>query len=111
MDDSTTSQKCYHPHVRQLITRIDDTLHARLKTRARDERRSVNALVTQILEEAVPDESPRERLRRRLHERGMLVDLHAPEPTLTRKQVREMLRGDAGKAVLEALEEDRADRY
>jgi plasmid stability protein len=94
-----------------LITRIDDDLHRRLKERARDQGRSVNALVTTILEEAVPDESPRERLRRRLRERGMLVELHAPEPTLTRDEVREMLRGDAGRAVLEALEEDRADRF
>jgi plasmid stability protein len=96
--------------VRQLITRIDDDLHARLKERARDQGRSVNSLVTAILEDAVPDESPRERLRRRLRERGMLVELHASEPTLTRDEVREMLRGDAGKAFLEALEEGRADR-
>jgi len=96
--------------VRQLITRIDDDLHRRLKERAREEGRSLNALVTQILEEAVPDESPRARLRRRLRERGMLVELNAPKPTLAREQVREMLRGDAGKAFLEALDEGRADR-
>jgi len=96
--------------MRQLITRIDDDLHRRLKERAHDQRRSVNALVTQILEEAVPGETPRERLRRRLKERGMLVELDVPEPTLTRAEVREMLRGEAGKAFLEALEEGRADR-
>lgn len=97
--------------MRQLITRIDDTLHARLKERARDQGCSVNALVTEILDEAVPDENPRQRFRRRLRERGMLVELDVPEPTLTREEVREMLRGDAGRAVLEALEEDRADRF
>ncbi len=97
--------------VRQLITRIDDDLHRRLKERARDQRRSVNALVTEVLEDAVPNESPRARFRRRLKERGMLVELDVPEPTLTRAEVREMLRGEAGKAVLEALEEDRADRF
>ena len=97
--------------VRQLLTRIDDALHARLKARARDESRSVNALVTAILEEAVPDESPRERFRRRLRAEGRLVEIEAPkEPTLSRDEVRELLRGDAGKAVLEALEDDRADR-
>ena len=96
--------------MRQLITRINDDLHRRLKERARDQGRSVNSLVTAILEEAVPDESPREQLRRRLKERGMLVELNAPEPTLTGEEVREMLRGDAGRVVLEALEEDRADR-
>jgi hypothetical protein len=97
--------------VRQLITRIDDALHARLKARARDERRSVNALVTGILEEAVPDESPRERFRRRLKAEGRLVEIKvSKEPTLSRDEVRELLRGDAGKAILDALEEDRADR-
>lgn len=109
-DDSTSLLECYHPPVRQLITRIDDALHARLKTRARDEGRSVNALVTTILEGAVPDETPREQLRRRLKAEGRLVELNAPEPTLSRDDVREMLRGDAGRAVLEALEEDRAER-
>lgn len=97
--------------MRQLITRIDDALHHRLKQRARDEGRSVNALVTAILEEAVPDETPRERLRRRLRARGMLVELEVPEDVPTLEEVQEMLRGDAGRAVLEALEEDRADRF
>jgi plasmid stability protein len=97
--------------VRQLITRIDDDLHRRLKERARDQGRSVNALVTEILDEAVPNESPRDRLRRRLRAEGRLVEIEAPkEPTLSRDEVRELLRGDAGKAILEALEEDRADR-
>jgi len=93
--------------MRQLITRIDDDLHRRLKERARDQNRSVNSLVTAILENAVPDETPRERYRRRLRTEGRLREFPAPEPTLTREQVLELLRGDAGKAVLEALEEDR----
>jgi plasmid stability protein len=93
--------------MRQLLTRIDDTLHARLKQRARDEGRSVNALVTEILEQAVPDETPRERLRRRLKAEGRLVEIPAPEDPPSLEEVRAMLRGDAGKAVLEALEEDR----
>ncbi len=96
--------------MRQLITRIDDALHARLKTRARDEGRSVNGLVTEILEGALPDETPRERLRRRLKAEGRLVELEVPENAPSLEEVREMLRGDAGKAVLEALEEDRAGR-
>ena len=97
--------------MRQLITRIDDDLHRRLKERARDEGRSVNALVIDILDEAVPDESARARFRRRLKERGMLVEVDVPEATLTRDEVREILRGEAGKAVLKALDEGRADRF
>jgi plasmid stability protein len=94
--------------VRQLITRIDDDLHRRLKDRARDEGRSMNTVVTEILECAVPNETPRERLRRRLKAEGRLVEIPVSKsPRLTRDQVRKLLRGDAAKAVLEALDEDR----
>jgi hypothetical protein len=96
--------------VRQLITRIDDALHARLKQRARDEGRSMNALVTELLEQAVPEETPRERLRRRLKAEGRLHEFPAPANPPTREEVIEMLRGDAGRAFLEALGEDRARR-
>jgi plasmid stability protein len=96
--------------VRQLITRIDDDLHRRLKERARDQGRSVNSLVTAILEEAIPDESPRERLRRRLREAGRLREFPVPENPPSRDDVIALLRGDAGRAVLEALEKDRARR-
>lgn len=93
--------------MRQLIARIDDSLHRRLKDRARDEGRSMNAVVTEILEGAVPDETPRERLRRRLKAEGRLTEISVPEDPPSLEQVLAMLRGDAGKAVLEALEEDR----
>ena len=96
--------------MRQLIARIDDSLHARLKARAHDEGCSVNKLVTGILEEAVPDESPRERLRRRLRAEGRLVEIEASPNAPTRDEVIEMLRGDAGRAVLAAFEEDRKKR-
>lgn len=96
--------------MRQLITRIDDTLHARLKARAQDEGRSVNKLVTNILEDAVPDESPRERLRRRLRAEGRLVEIDVPPNAPSHEEVLEMLRGDAGRAVLQAFEEDRKKR-
>lgn len=109
-DDSTLGSSCYHETVRQLITRIDDDLHRRLKERARDEGRSMNAVVTELLEQAVPDETPRDRLRRRLKAEGRLTEIPAPENPPSLEEVLEMLRGDAGKAVLEALEEDRARR-
>lgn len=96
--------------MRQLISRIDDSLHARLKARARDEGRSVNKLVTDILEEAVPNESARERLRRRLRADGRLIELDVPVDAPSREKVVEMLRGDAGRAVREAFEEDRKRR-
>lgn len=67
----------------------------------------MNALVTEILTEAVPDETPRGRLRRRLKAEGRLTEIPVPENPPSLEEVLEMLRGDAGKAVLEALEEDR----
>jgi plasmid stability protein len=96
--------------MRQLIARIDDSLHARLKRRARDDGRSVNALVTEILERGVPDESGSERLRSRLREAGLLAEIQAPPDAPAPDKVRAMLRGEAGRAVLDALAEDRADR-
>lgn len=96
--------------MRQLIARIDDSLHARLKRRARDEGRSVNTLVTEILERAVPDVSPGARLRRRLREAGLLAEIKVPPDAPGRDEVQAMLRGEAGRAVLDALAEDRSDR-
>lgn len=95
--------------MRQLITRIDDRLHARLKERARAEGRSLNALVTQALEAAVePDDLPAT-----VRARAEALGLHAPAdaqadaPTLA--EVRELTRG-WGIAVSEALDRERAAR-
>ncbi|MGH2769249.1 MAG: FitA-like ribbon-helix-helix domain-containing protein, partial [Actinomycetota bacterium] len=51
--------------MRQLITRVDEDLHRRLKERAAVERRSVNALVTELLTRALSgtDEPARVRAR------------------------------------------------
>ena len=66
--------------------------------------------VSEILEHAVPDESPRERLRRRLRAEGRLTEIPVPDNPPSRDEVIAMLRGDAGRAFLEALEEDRKKR-
>lgn len=97
--------------MRQLITRIDDALHARLKAIASAEGRSLNAVVTDALEKRVERFSARDAFRARLREEGRLVEVDVPENAPSLEEVREMLRGDAGRAVLEALEEDRADRF
>lgn len=97
--------------MKQLITRIDERLHGRLKARAQAEGRSVNALVTEALEAAVPELSAREQLRKRMRAAGMLVELPPPEGEVpTMEEVLELTRGSAGRAILDALEAERAAR-
>lgn len=94
--------------MKQLITRIDVRLHGRLKARAQAEGRSVNALVTELLEDAAPELSAREQVRARMLAAGALVVPPPPEGDVpTMEEVLELTRGDAGRAILEALEADR----
>jgi plasmid stability protein len=97
--------------VKQLIARIDDDLHRRLKRRAASEGRSLNALVTDALERAVEPEDPRTELRRRAAARGINLHEHdAPPPDPARRAALiERLRG-VGPMVDELLEEERRDR-
>jgi plasmid stability protein len=97
--------------MKQLITRIDDDLHARLKRRAASEGRSVNALVTEALEVAVEPEDARTELRRRAAARGIKLHRHdAPPPDPARRAALiARLRG-SGAILSDLLEEDRADR-
>lgn len=96
--------------MKQLIARIDDRLHARLKERARIEGRSMNALVVEALEEAAPELSPREQLRARLRAAGRLVEPPRPtRPVLSREEAIALTRG-LGTAASEALERDRGPR-
>jgi plasmid stability protein len=96
--------------MRQLITRIDDDLHQRLKVRAAAESRSVNALVTELLREAVSQADSRAALRERLRAAGLEVVLPRPRRRPpSRDAVIASTRG-AGRAVSEALEADRNAR-
>lgn len=57
--------------VKQLIARIDDDLHRRLKERAAEQDRSLNDLVTSVLAAAVEDDA--ESVRRRIDRSGLRV--------------------------------------
>ena len=59
--------------MKQLLTRIDDELHARLKARAEREGRSLNDLVTEALHELAPPLSEEQRALAKLEAAGMLV--------------------------------------
>ncbi|MCP9491458.1 MAG: toxin-antitoxin system HicB family antitoxin [Solirubrobacteraceae bacterium MAG38_C4-C5] len=100
--------------MKQLIARIDDDLHARLKQRAAFEGRSLNALVTETLEGAAPprEETPQAWLRRRAHERGvrLLGPADQPSDPAELDRVIEANRG-LGPFIDEFIEEDRRDRF
>lgn len=102
--------QCYHGRVRQLITRIDDDLHVRLKRRAAAEGRSLNALVTEVLERAAPPDDASARLRARLRAQGKLYVPPQPKgPVPSLDEVVEMTRG-LGPGVVDRLLADRDDR-
>jgi antitoxin FitA len=92
--------------VRQLLARIDDDLHRRLKRRAAAEGRSLNAMVNEILRDAVAPKNGPDLLRARLKALGRLADIPRPRRALSRNAAIALTRG-AGDAVSRALAEDR----
>lgn len=95
--------------MKQLLARIDDDLHDEVRNRAGREGRSVNAVVTELLEGWVAEADPRIALRRTLAQRGLLEEVAAPAgPVPTHGEVFEMMRGVTG--VVDALIESREDR-
>ena len=95
--------------MKQLISRIDDTLHARLKALAAAEGRSINALVVDALEAAAAASNGRADVRARIRAAGLLVVPPKPAGTGHRERALEITRG-AGTVASEALAADRAHR-
>jgi plasmid stability protein len=95
--------------MRQLITRIDDRLHARLKERALQQGWSLNALVVEVLEQALADERSRIGVRERARRSGRLVCPPSPARVPSRRAVEDATRG-AGTVASEALAAERAIR-
>ena len=95
--------------MRQLITRIDEDLHERLRARARAEHRSLASLVREALMAAVADAGDPTAVRERLERAGVVVRPDPPERVPTREEALEVTRG-AGAGVSAALEADRAHR-
>ena len=92
--------------MRQLITRIDEDLHDRLKARAAAEGRSVNSFVTELLSRAVGAGSETS-IRGRLARDGLLVVPPQPAQPPTPEDAVALTRG-AGRAASDALEHDRS---
>jgi hypothetical protein len=95
--------------MRQLIARIDDRLHSRLKRVAKREGRSVNSLVVESLERTVEERDrpePYGEWKRRLIEEGRVVVPPKPARVPDRGALLERSRG-WGPIVSEQLERDR----
>ena len=95
--------------MRQVITRVEDELHARLKEAAAARGLSVNAFVVDALAMAVGDATKRDVVRRRAEATGRRVAPPAPEETPSWDEV-EAAGAEAGTAVSEALADERAGR-
>jgi plasmid stability protein len=95
--------------VKQLITRIDDELHARLKARAEAEGRSMNDLVTEALREVVAHTESHADWKQRLILDGRIAHVEPPEGVPTLDEIEELSRG-WGTAVGEALDWTRGER-
>lgn len=92
--------------VRQLIARIDDDLHARLKARAKAEGRPLNALVTEALEAIVARPIDKAAvLRRRIAKAGLLAQTPQPsDPPLAPDELHALTRGKGTVSDLVALQ-------
>lgn len=102
---------CYHfVRMKQLIARIDEGLHRRLKSRAAAEGRSMNAVVNDLLDKGLAGTDERARVDAYLRAEGLVYVPPAPRgPVPSRDEVIRSTRG-AGTAVSEALEADRGRR-
>jgi len=94
--------------VKQLITRIDDELHARLKARAEAEGRSMNDLVTEALRGVVAKTESRAEWKERLIAEGKLIAFEPDGEAPGHDQLEERSRG-WGTAVSEALDWTRGE--
>lgn len=99
----------YHLAVRQLISRIDDELHLRLKTKAVAEDRSLNDLVTQALEDNLKSPDERAQMWARLAVRGARVVPPRPSKVPSAGAIEKITRG-AGTVASDALAAQRGER-
>jgi antitoxin FitA len=96
--------------VKQLIARIDDQLHRKLKERAEIEGRSLNAVVVDALQATVVT-NERAMVRSRLRDAGLLLEpAPAPVAPLDEDAIIESTHG-VGRAVSDALQADRDSRW
>lgn len=97
--------------MRQLITRIGEHLHRRLKERAAVEGRSMNAVVTDLLEKGLGASDSRAQWRARLKQMGLLYEPPAPRgPVPSHDEILARTPRAARRAVIEAFDAERKRR-
>lgn len=95
--------------MRQLIARVDEELHGRLKARAKAEGRSLNALVTELLRAGIAKNAIEARARARLQASGLRVVPVVEGSAPSRDAAIRATRG-AGRAASKALGDERGAR-
>ncbi|MDQ6928871.1 MAG: toxin-antitoxin system HicB family antitoxin [Actinomycetota bacterium] len=95
--------------MRQVIARIDDELHARLKAKAAADGRSLNDILTEALTAAIDGENERAKVWARLAARGARVVPPKPSRVPTPAVLERITRG-AGNAASTALADERSAR-
>ncbi|MGI8426380.1 MAG: toxin-antitoxin system HicB family antitoxin [Actinomycetota bacterium] len=95
--------------MKQLIARIDDDLHRRLKAVAKQEGRSVNSFVNEVLFESVSAGSDNAQIARRLELKTRRVIPPQPARVPSRRAISKLTKA-AGTAVSEALSDQRSSR-
>lgn len=97
--------------VKQLITRIDERLHRRLKDRAAIQGRSMNAVVTDLLEKGLSADDERARFRARVKEMGLLYEPPEPKGTVpTHEELLARIPRDVRREIIKQFDEDRKHR-
>lgn len=95
--------------MRQIITRVEDKMHARLKAKAAAEGRSLNKLITEALEAVLESGDGRAMLWTRLAADGKRVVPPRPVRVPTAATIDRITRG-AGTSAGEALAAERSAR-
>lgn len=93
--------------MKEMIIRLDDELHARLKEQILAEGRSVNEFVIEALIGALDGPTARQTVRERARATGQLVLPDPPAETPSWREV-EIISRELGTAVSEALDVERS---
>lgn len=94
-----------------MIARVDEQLHRRLKERAAVEGRSMNAVVTDLLEKGLSADDERARFRARVKEMGLLYEPPAPVgPVPSLDEIRARIPREVRREIIRQFDEDRKHR-